>query len=74
MKPTDTSRRRMLGVLASAPLAASVLVASATANARVKTSARIVIVGSGAVGVSVANRLHRELDGARITIIDGREV
>lgn len=73
MKPTDTSRRRLLGGLASVPLAASLGTAGTPALARVKTSARIVIVGSGLGGIAVANRLSHALDGARITIVDGRE-
>ncbi len=39
----------------------------------VDTSARIVIVGSGAAGISCANRLSRQLRGADITVIDRRE-
>lgn len=39
---------------------------------RLKTSARIVIAGSGLGGLAVANRLSRMLDGARITIVDAR--
>lgn len=39
-----------------------------------KTSAHIVIAGSGLAGIAVANRLSRLLEGARITIIDAKEV
>lgn len=42
------------------------------AAAQVKTSARIVIVGAGAAGLSAAARLSRRLDGARITLLDAR--
>lgn len=38
----------------------------------VTTSAHIVIVGAGAAGTALANRLVRRLEGARITIIDPR--
>jgi sulfide:quinone oxidoreductase len=38
----------------------------------VKTSARIVILGAGAGGAAIANRLAGRLDGAQITVIDGR--
>jgi sulfide:quinone oxidoreductase len=41
--------------------------------ARVATKARIVIVGSGAGGTGMANRLVDRLDGAEITIVDGRK-
>src|SRR5690554_3963194 len=36
----------------------------------VTTNARIVIVGAGAAGVSLANRVARETEGAQITVID----
>ncbi|MBL4542428.1 MAG: NAD(P)/FAD-dependent oxidoreductase [Rhodobacteraceae bacterium] len=39
---------------------------------RVPTSARIVILGAGAAGTAMANRLDDMLDGAQITLIDGR--
>ncbi len=39
---------------------------------RVKSSARIVIAGSGLGGLAVANRLAASLDGARITIVDAK--
>ncbi len=38
----------------------------------IATNARIIIVGAGAAGTALANRLVRRLDGARITIIDPR--
>jgi sulfide:quinone oxidoreductase len=37
-----------------------------------ETSARIVIIGAGAAGTALANRLVRRLEGAQITIIDPR--
>ena len=52
-------------LLASAPRAAS---------AALKTSAHVVIAGSGAGGLAVASRLRRELEGAKITIVDRKEV
>ena len=39
----------------------------------VSTQARIVIAGAGAAGLAAANQLARRLDGARITLIDGRK-
>lgn len=67
----DTSRRAFLGLAAGGmALAAS----SAPAKAdKVKTSASIVILGAGAAGTALANRLTERLDGAQITIIDGRK-
>lgn len=40
--------------------------------APLKSSARIVVIGAGAGGLAVANRLRRALDGAAITIIDAK--
>ena len=45
---------------------------AAPARAQVTTSAHVVIVGAGAAGTALANRLSERLDGARITIIDPR--
>jgi sulfide:quinone oxidoreductase len=42
------------------------------AAARVRTSARIVVAGAGAAGLAMANRLAAGLDGAEITLVDGR--
>ncbi|MDC7789937.1 FAD/NAD(P)-binding oxidoreductase [Rhodoplanes sp. TEM] len=65
-----TSRRALLG-LAAAGLAGTVPLARARA-ARVATKARIVIVGAGAAGTAMASRLVERLDGAAITLVDGR--
>ncbi|MBX3601014.1 MAG: NAD(P)/FAD-dependent oxidoreductase [Rubrivivax sp.] len=69
----DAGRRRWLQGVAAAPLAAGALTAGRPAQARVKTSAHIVIAGSGLGGIAVANRLAGLLDGARITIVDAKE-
>lgn len=45
---------------------------SAAQAAPIKTKAKIVIVGAGAAGTALANRLVRRLDGAQITIVDPR--
>lgn len=66
-----TSRRAFLG-LAAGGLALASAAAPAQA-AKVKTSARIVILGAGAAGTALANRLVERLDGAKITIVDGRK-
>jgi sulfide:quinone oxidoreductase len=52
---------------------AALLATPAAPAAKVRTRAHIVIAGSGAGGIAVANRLARGLEGARITIIDGRQ-
>jgi sulfide:quinone oxidoreductase len=38
----------------------------------VQTSAKIVIIGAGAAGTALGNRLARRLTGAEITLIDPR--
>ncbi|MCB1362194.1 MAG: NAD(P)/FAD-dependent oxidoreductase [Rhodobacter sp.] len=65
------SRRGFLGLAAGgAALAAS---GGAVRAERVRTAARIAILGAGAGGTAMANRLANRLDGATITIIDGRQ-
>ncbi|WP_219988807.1 NAD(P)/FAD-dependent oxidoreductase [Leucothrix pacifica] len=67
------NRRQFLGLSAGAT-ALSLSGLSLTANAtRVKTSARIVILGAGAAGTAMANRLSDNLEGAKIILIDGRK-
>ncbi|MFP7570426.1 NAD(P)/FAD-dependent oxidoreductase [Marivita sp. S2033] len=68
MQNLKASRRGFLGLMAGGmATAASLRPASAQA---VETNAQIVIIGAGAAGTSLANRLVRRLDGARITILD----
>ena len=65
------SRRGFLGLTA-----AGLVAMAGTAPARsqtVATRARIVILGAGAGGTAFANRLSRRLQGATITIVDGRK-
>lgn len=67
---TPLSRRGLLGLgLSGAALAALGLPARA---ARVATSARIVVIGAGAAGTALVNRLVERLEGAQITIVDAR--
>lgn len=72
----DPERRRLLLGATALPLAAGAGtgLAPRKASAALKTSARIVIAGSGLGGLAIANRLSRELDGARITIVDRKEM
>lgn len=66
-------RREFLGLAALGGAAAALPMTEAKpARAQVSTSASIVIVGAGAAGTALANRLSERLDGARITIIDPR--
>ena len=69
----DPSRRRWLQALGMAPVLAGATAAPVPARAAIKSSARIVIAGSGLGGIAVANRLARMLDGAKITIVDRKE-
>ncbi|TNF21307.1 MAG: NAD(P)/FAD-dependent oxidoreductase [Rhodobacteraceae bacterium] len=65
-------RRQFLSVaLAGGAAAAATQGAPAEAQS-VRTTARIVIIGAGAAGTSLANRLVRRLEGAQITLIDPR--
>ena len=72
--PASPLRRRILTGMLSAPVAVMAATNSTAAYAALKTSARIVILGSGLGGLAIANRLSRELDGAKITIIDRKEI
>ncbi|OGA98389.1 MAG: pyridine nucleotide-disulfide oxidoreductase [Burkholderiales bacterium RIFCSPHIGHO2_12_FULL_69_20] len=69
----DPARRRWLQALAAAPVVAGAASAPAPARAAIKTSAHIVIAGSGLGGIAVANRLAGLLDGAKITLVDRKE-
>ncbi len=64
-------RRKFLGMAAGA--AALSMVSMSAFSDKVKTKARIVVLGAGAGGLSIANRLAKRLDGATITIVDGRK-
>ena len=70
MNPVDfaTSRRMFLGLAASGVAAAAISAPAGAAS--VKTSARVVIIGAGAAGTSLVNRLVDRLDGAAITVLD----
>ncbi len=65
------TRRGFLGLAAGAGALAAAG-SQAPAQEKVPTSARIVIIGAGAAGAAIANRLDERLDGAEITLIDGR--
>jgi sulfide:quinone oxidoreductase len=64
-------RRALLGLGAGAAAAAALGAAPSRAEP-LRTQAHIVIIGAGAAGTAMANRLVARLDGARITIVDGR--
>jgi len=66
-----TTRRGLLALAGGA--AAGVAVGAGASRAQtVATNAKVVIIGAGAAGTGIANRLVRRLEGAEITIIDAR--
>ena len=69
----DLQRRGLLRALGAVPVVAAGGLATPSSHAALKTQAHVVVAGSGLGGLAVANRLARELDGARITIIDAKE-
>lgn len=71
LKQFSPTRRGFLGLAAGA--ATWTALGSTPSLAQVSTKANIVILGAGAAGTALANRLVRRLDGARITLIDGRK-
>lgn len=75
--PADAARRRFLAGLGAFPLAGAAAGALTAPKARaaspVKSQAKIVIAGGGAAGLTAASRLAMALDGATITVIDGRK-
>lgn len=68
----SVSRRDLLKLGLGAGVVGPLALSSSGAKA-VNTQAHIVIVGAGAGGLSMANRLTNSLQGAKITIIDTRE-
>ena len=65
------NRRQLLSLAASGAALAATSTAERAA-AQTTTNARIVIIGAGAGGTALANRLLTRLDGAEITLIDPR--
>ena len=68
IKDIKASRRAFLGLVAGG-LATTMAVRPAAAS-KVQTKARIVMIGAGAAGTALVNRLVERLDGADITILD----
>lgn len=69
---TRLDRRRFLALAGLGGTTLAVSHPAVAAPKPIRTSARIVIVGAGAAGTALANRLVRRLDGATITLIDPR--
>lgn len=69
------SRRSFLAASAALTAAAGTgITLSAPAQAAIKSNARIVVAGSGLAGLGIVNRLRKQLDGAKITLIDAKKV
>lgn len=65
------NRRQMLSLAAGSAVLATTGTAD-RAEAQIATKARIAIIGAGAGGTALANRLVSRLEGAQITLIDPR--
>ncbi len=74
--PTSLLRRRILQLAPSVALVGADLSVSSASSpvqaARIKTTAKVLILGAGAAGLSAASRLTQQLDGALITVLDAR--
>lgn len=72
------SRRAFLGAGTAATLAAGTGInlglTAETQAATIKTSAHVVVIGSGLAGLGLVNRLRKQLDGAKITLVDAKKV
>ena len=68
----NISRRHLLALSAGGAALAASVGQTSQALAQIATKARIVIIGAGAGGTALANRLMRRLEGAQITLIDPR--
>jgi len=69
----DSSKRAFMAMMAAGGALAAMPGGRAEAQAgAVSTNAKVVIIGAGAAGTALANRLTRRLDGAQITVIDPR--
>jgi len=70
------SRRNFLAAGTALTLAAGsgVSLTSPSAQAAIKTKVHIVVVGSGLAGLGMVNRLRKQLDGAKITLVDAKKV
>ncbi len=71
-QPDFDTRRRLLGLMAAGGAIAALPQGEPAAAQTTQTSARIVILGAGAAGTALANRLSNRLEGAEITIVDPR--
>lgn len=70
------SRRDFLTASTAMTVAAGTGISFATtsAQAAIKSNAHILVVGSGLAGLGMVNRLRKQLDGAKITLLDAKKV
>lgn len=73
MKPLPLGRRQLLKLGLGAGAASLMPLTGLQANT-VSTRARVVILGGGAAGMAMANRLAMRLDGARISVVEPRKL
>ena len=74
-QPLSISRRNWIGGMTAASTALALGAASVPSRAAtVATNAHIVIAGSGLAGLALAHRLSGMLSGAKITVVDAKEV
>ena len=71
---TGLERRTVLRAAVAAGAVGTLLASHRGPTAAQQTRARVVIVGSGAGGISVANRLARSLEGAKVIVVDRKTV
>ena len=68
----NLSRRALFGLAAGGAAATLAGTQPAEAQSTVQTKAKIVIIGAGAAGTALVNRLVHRLEGAEITLLDPR--
>ncbi len=76
LKTLETAKLDRRGFLTLGAAGAGTLLLqprAARAAEKTRTSARIVIAGAGAAGLAAASHLARQLEGAKITLIDARK-
>ncbi|WP_018864207.1 NAD(P)/FAD-dependent oxidoreductase [Thioalkalivibrio sp. ARh3] len=74
LERSGLSRRDFLKIAGAAGLASATGMQAAPVRAAVSTRARIVVLGGGAAGLTMAARLRSLLDGARITVVEPSEI
>jgi len=73
IKNIELDRRGFIVLMAGSAALATMGVTTSAHAKKVETSAKIIILGAGAAGATLSNRLSDRLKGAEITILDGRK-